>query len=69
MLLHSHVGPPDTPVPGTHGRLRKSCECFLGGGLGQWIGGPREPREGPEGNGLLYRRGGNPEDSLSVHYH
>lgn len=28
VFLHSHAGPPDTSVPRTHGRLRKSCECL-----------------------------------------
>ena len=26
MFLHSHAGPPDTSVPGTHGGLCQSCE-------------------------------------------
>lgn len=37
MFLHSHAGPPDTSVPGTHGGLCKSCEYL--------------PRERPQARG------------------
>lgn len=56
MFLHSHAGPPDTSVPGTHGGLCESCE-YLPRGRPQARGRESQEKQLKRKRGVLCRSG------------